>query len=493
MMFNDDTPETPNPTIPGMEAAGTIEPPREVAPGERVKGTIVKIGEATSFVDFGGRSEGAIDTAQLRGDDGQLTVQEGDTLEATVESVADGVILTLGKGHKGAVDDSFIDAAFADGQPVDGTVKAVNKGGLVLDVNGVRGFCPLAQIDLTFVSDASSYIGKRFTFRILQWDKDKKNLVLSRRALLQEERGRKGAETRSGLALGADIEGVVKRLAAFGAFIDLGGVEGLAHISELSRHRVNNPAEVIKEGETVKVRVIKIEDLGGPKERISLSLKALEADPWESIHERFHEGDTVEGKVVRLADFGAFVELAAGIDGLIHLSELSWQPVAHPRDAVAPGTPVTARVLRIEPDRKRISLSLRALQEAPPRAEAPEVKIGQVLEGTVASVKNYGVFVNLPGLGARVSGLVPRSETGESRNADLNKRFPAGTPVKAEVIQIDDQGRIKLSLAAAHESNARRDLEEYRRSQPAAQSAPTFGPMAELLRPLKEKMENAGQ
>jgi len=490
MMFNDDTPETHDlPADPLFEAA-TINSPREVAAGERVKGTVVKIGEMTSFVDFGGRSEGSIDTAELRAEDGTLTVKEGDQLEATVTEVAEGITLTLGKGKGAPVDHSFIDAASQNGIPIEGTIKAVNKGGVVVDVAGVRAFCPVAQLDIAYVADPSAWVGRQLTFRITQWDAEKKNLVVSRRALLAEEREKKGGETRARLTVGQDLEGVVKRLAAFGAFIDLGGVEGLAHVSELSRARVANPSDVLKEGQTVHVRVIKIEDLGGAKERISLSLKALEADPWSNVTSQFQEGAVVEGNVVRLADFGAFVELAPGIDGLIHLTELMHGSVAHPRDAVTTGDRVTARILRIEPDRKRISLSLKALMPAPPPEPTPEVNVGQEVEGTVASVKNYGIFVNLPSIGPRVSGLVPRIETGEARGADLAKRFPVGSPIKAEIIQVDEQGRIKLSMAAHASSSERRDMEDFKRSQPQRSEQPNMNPLAELLRPLKEKMES---
>ncbi len=490
MMFNDDTPETQEiPADPVFEA-GSMASPREVTAGERVTGTVVKIGEMTSFVDFGGRSEGSIDTAELRADDGSLTVKEGDQLEAVVAEVAEGITLTLGKGKGATVDHSFIDAASQNGTPIEGSIKAVNKGGVVVDIGGVRAFCPVAQLDIAYVADPSAWVGRQLTFRITQWDAEKKNLVVSRRALLAEDREKKGGETRGRLAVGQDLEGVVKRLAAFGAFIDLGGVEGLAHVSELSRARVANPSDVLKEGQTITVRVIKIEDLSGPKERISLSLKALEVDPWSNVAGQFQEGEVVEGNVVRLADFGAFVELAPGIDGLIHLTELMHGSVAHPRDAVTTGDRVTARILRIEPDRKRISLSLKALMPAPPPEPMPEVSVGQSVEGTVASVKNYGIFVNLPSIGPRVSGLVPRIETGEARGADLAKRFPVGSPIKAEIIQVDEQGRIKLSMAAHTSSNERRDMEDFKRSQPQRSEQPNMSALAELLRPLKEKMES---
>ncbi|HEX7880184.1 MAG TPA: S1 RNA-binding domain-containing protein [Candidatus Eisenbacteria bacterium] len=489
MMFNDDTPETQEQAAPAFDAEA-ITSPREVAAGEKVTGTVVKIGETTSFVDFGGRSEGSIETSEFKSEDGTLTVKEGDTIEATVLAVGDGITLTIGKAKGPSVDLGFIDAASASGAPLEGTVKAVNKGGVVVDIGGVRAFCPVAQIDIAYVADPSAWVGRQLAFRVTQWDRDKKNLVVSRRALLQEERDRKGTETRGKLAVGQDLDGVVKRLAAFGAFIDLGGVEGLAHVSELSRSRVANPSDVLKEGQSVRVKVIKIEDLSGAKERISLSLKALEADPWSSVAAQFQEGQVVEGNIVRLADFGAFVELAPGIDGLIHVSELGHGSVAHPRDAVATGDKVTARVQRIEPDRKRISLSLKALMPAPPPEPRTQVNIGTEVEGTVASVKNYGIFVNLPSLGARVSGLVPRAETGESRGADLARRFPVGSPIKAEIIQVDEQGRIKLSMAAHATSSERRDLEEFKRSQPQRSEQPNMNPLAELLRPLKEKMES---
>jgi small subunit ribosomal protein S1 len=502
MMFNDDTPETQEKVLTGLEEALTT-PPRDVSVGERVKGKVVTIGETSSFVDFGGRSEGAIETSQLMKEDGTPAYNVGDTIEATVESVENGVILTLGKG-KAPVDLSFIDAAAELKTALDGMVKAVNKGGLVVDVNGVRAFCPVAQIDLSYVADPSVFVGRRLQFRILQWDKSSKNLVVSRRALLQEERDQKGAEIRNNLAPGQEFEGTVRRLAPFGAFIDLGGVEGLAHISELSLSRVNHPSEVVKEGDRIRVKVIKVEDLGGPKERISLSVKALAADPWSNVAETFREGESVAGTIVRLTDFGAFVELAPGIDGLVHVSELAHRQVAHPRDAVQVGDKVNARVLKVDPSKKRISLSIKALEEAPAGAisggggggkssPAVSAQVGQVVDGTVASVKTFGVFVNLPSLGNRVSGLVPRPETGLPRNADLAKKFPVGSPVKAEIIAIDEQNRIRLSIHSAEQKAERAEADDYRRGQTARPAETSFGPLAELLRPLKEKMESGGE
>lgn len=513
MMFNDDTPETHSPTpgaatesnvsepaaaAPGADAPDmsesmlTAESLKDVSVGDRVKGKIVSIGESSSFVDFGGRSEGAIESSQLRNADGSPAYKIGDEIEASVLSVTDGVTLTIGKAGKAQVDVSFIDEAMASDQPLQGVIKAVNKGGLVIDISGVRGFCPVAQIDLTYVANPASFVGQHGTFKILQWDREKKNLVVSRRAILQADRDEKGRTTRAEIAVGQELEGIVRRLAQFGAFIDLGGVEGLAHVSELSHTRVSQPSDVVKEGDKVRVRVIKIEDLGGAKERISLSMKALEGDPWQSAASQFTDGTTIEGSVVRLTDFGAFVELGPGIDGLIHVSELAHRQVAHPRDAVSVGDHVSVKVLRVDLDKKRISLSLKALLEAPAREAAPAVEatVGQVVEGTVASVKPYGVFVNLPLLGQRVSGLLPRAEIGDGRGGDLVKRFPVGTSVTAEISQIDDQGRIRLSIQGAQRKTERQDLDDYRRSQPSKPEN-AFGPMAELLRPLKEKMENS--
>lgn len=529
MMFNDDTPETQSPAPGGLPAddsssavdtvaaspaanpasesvadqvAESVAPAmtesmldaeslKEVSVGDRVKGRIVSIGESSSFVDFGGRSEGAMESSQLRNADGTLAFKVGDEIEASVLSVNDGVTLTMGKAGKAQIDVSFIDEAAAHDQPLQGVIKAVNKGGLVIDVAGVRGFCPVAQIDLTYVANPAAFVGQHGLFKILQWDREKNNLVVSRRAILQAERDAKAQVTRANLAVGQELDGIVRRLAQFGAFVDLGGVEGLAHVSELSHTRVSQPSDVVKEGDAVRVRIIKIEDLGGAKERISLSMKALESDPWQSAASQFADGSTVEGSVVRLTDFGAFVELGPGIDGLIHVSELAHSQVAHPRDAVAVGDNVSVKVLRVDLSKKRISLSLKALLEAPAREAAPTtgITVGQIVEGTVASVKPYGVFVNLPALGQRVSGLLPRTEIGDGRGGDLVKRFPVGSPVQAEISQIDEQGRIRLSVSGAQRKTERQDLDDYRRSQPARTEG-AFGPMADLLRPLKEKMES---
>ncbi len=354
--------------------------PREAKVGDKVKGKVVSIGEDSVFVDFGGRAEGALPIGQLKDDEGNLKVKEGDPIEATIATLEGQITLQLAVRRQDAGLAVLIKAK-DEGTPVEGKVKGTNSGGFEVILGGIRGFCPFSQMDLGPVGEGQQFIGQVLHFKVLDVSEKGRRVVLSRKALLKNERVHHAGEMRGKLEPGQVIEGAVTRLLPFGAFIDIGGVQGLVHVSEISHKRVGDPSEALTVGQKVSVKVLKLEHLGeGKKERISLSIKAADADPWTTLEGKIKEGDVVKGPVLRVMDFGAFVELFPGIDGLVHVSQLARRRVAHPRDVVTVGQEVEARVTKIDPAAKRISLSMSAL-EAPSAGDMSDMMTGGGYEG----------------------------------------------------------------------------------------------------------------
>jgi small subunit ribosomal protein S1 len=335
--------------------------------GDVVKGTIVNVGKDAVFVDLGGKAEGQLDRAQVTDHEGKLLVKLGDVIEARVAADTGGSLslrVKLGRGPEARAE---LAQAQDLGIPVDGLVTEVVKGGLSVDVAGVRGFCPASQIDTRFVDDLSVYVGQRLTFRVTRYEPPR-NLVLSRRALLEEENELKSAELRKHLVPGLVVHGKVVGFKPFGAFVDLGGIEGMLHVSELGYSRVEKPEDMLALGQEIDVVVLKVEPgQGKEKERISLSLKALGNDPWSDAVAKLATGQRVKGTITRLQPFGAFVELAPGVEGLVHISELgAGRRINHPKEVVAAGQQVEAVVLGIDLERRRLSLSLADSKEAAP-------------------------------------------------------------------------------------------------------------------------------
>lgn len=344
-----------------MFAASEKGAPKTKRPrvGDVVRGKVISVGKDAVFLDVGGKAEGTLDRAQVTDSEGKLTVKIGDTLEARVASDHGGVLgLRIKLGGKGPEMRAELAQAAELGIPVEGTVTEVIKGGVSVDVAGVRGFCPASQIEARFVEDLTQYVGRKLTFKITRYEP--RNLVLSRRALVEEENKAKAAETRKKIEVGVVIRGKVTGFKPFGAFVDIGGLEGMLHVSELGYARVDKPEDVLQLGQELDVAIVKMEG-----DRISLSLKALADDPWTTATSGLHEGSQVKGKITRLADFGAFVEIAPGVDGLVHISELgAGRRINHPKEVVSPGQQVDATVLRIDHDARKLSLSLNGEREA---------------------------------------------------------------------------------------------------------------------------------
>ena len=342
--------------------------------GDRVRGKLVSIGQLVAVVELADGGEGTLDVVELRDPAGKLTANLGETIEARVTAKGEkaGIVSLRIAPARGADARAGLGQAAQSGLPVDGLVTGVNKGGLEVTVAGARAFCPISQIDRSQVADASVYVGQRLQFRITKYDETDPrgpNIVLSRRALLEEESRERAATTRATLSVGSVVSGVVRSVKDFGAFVDIGGLDGLLPASELGYDRGARPADVLSVGQAVTVQVLRIEKPREPRDpskrardndQITLSLKALERDPWEEAVERLKPGTVVKGKVARCEVFGAFVEVSPGVEGLLHISELgnavNDRSLRHARDAVKPGDELEVAVLSVDREKRRISL-----------------------------------------------------------------------------------------------------------------------------------------
>jgi len=350
--------------------------------GSTVSGKVIEISPDAVFVDLGGKAEGVIDRLELADEEGRLSIAVGDTLEAQVAGTdpESGAVRLRKRFGRGAEVAEAVREAFSLGVPIEGRISAVIKGGLEVEVGSLRGFCPASQADLRYVENLGEMVGRRLEFRItkLEEGRGRPNLVLSRRAVLEEQARARAAEARERLKPGGVVTGRVSSLTAYGAFVDLGGVEGMLHVSEISHARLAHPQEMLAVGQEVEVQVLRIEPGKDGRDRIALSRKALEASPWQGVEARFPVGAELTGRVKRLESFGAFVEIAPGLEGLIHISELGRDKrIQHPREVVSLGQDLAVRVLGVDAAKRRISLALGAgagagAEEASEPAPAPD-------------------------------------------------------------------------------------------------------------------------
>ncbi len=458
-----------------------------VSPGDTVSGVVVKINQDTIFIDLGGKSEGIAEKEEFLDKEGNLTLKEGDPVKLKVSSVRNGIHLSRSIRAHGAEALEMLREAQQNQIPVEGRVAAVNAGGLEVDLSGIRGFCPMGQIDLRFCKNPEEHIGARYHFRIMEIDEKRKNIILSRRMLLQEEQEKLAQETLSSLKEGLQVEGIVTKLADFGAFVDIGGIEGMVHVSEISHSRIPHPSEVLKTGQRIQAKILKIEPDKGNRLRIALSIRALELEPWERGLE-FKEGDVICGKVSRLADFGAFVEVAPGVDGLLHLSEISYERISHPNKVLKEGDSIEVLVLKIDEEKRRISLSLkeamikRRMAEQEDGQKAVHLDVGQVLSGIVEDHKPYGIFVRLPQIGLDVRGLLPMEEIADADKVDVKKRFPRGKEIRVEIIDLDKKGKIRLSQKVMKEREEREGYQKFVQKEGKSGSLGTLGDIFKNLK-----------
>jgi small subunit ribosomal protein S1 len=342
--------------------------------GARVKGRVVSIGPEHVLIDHGGRSEAVAETRHFRADDGTLRLAEGQEVELFVVAAADQVVLAPSVRADAHAAQRQLREAKAGGIPVTGRVTGMNTGGLQVDLGGARGFCPLSQIESGFCADPSAHVGRTLEFLVTSVEEGRGGAVLSRRALLKRGEDEAARQLMATLKPGDEREGRVTRLEGFGAFVDLGGVEGMVHVSEIRHERTGHPKEALASGDAVRVRVLRLEAGRDGRPRIALSIRACAPDPWTSAPARFPVGSRVTGTVARLADFGAFVTLLPGVDGLVHVSQVARGRVNHARDVLAVGQEIEAVVLSVDLEKRRIALSIRDALGGVPGEPEPAVE-----------------------------------------------------------------------------------------------------------------------
>ncbi len=422
---------------------------RALEKGQVVRGRVIQLSDEHVFVDVGGKGEGIIERAEF--DD----IAIGDEVEATVVATGDEIRLSH-RLRQGAQAREALEVAAQTGVPVEGRVAGVIKGGYEVTVGGLRAFCPFSQMDLRRVESEQDFVGRVLEFRVTKFAEGGRNVVVSRRALLEEQAAKAAEETRKKIAPDAVLPGIVASLADFGAFVDLGGVQGLVPISEISHARVERPGDRLRVGEPVTVKVIRLDEAKG---RITLSLKALEGDPWAGVPGRLRERQVLTGRARRATDFGVFVELLPGVDGLLHASEIPRHRAGALREAVAAGAEIVVMVVAVDPARRRIALALAPEGAAVGEETASTVAVGAVLTGTVERVEPFGVFVRL---GPGQTGLVPNAELGAPRGGDPRKAFPPGSEMKVLVLAIEDGGRrIRLSREQALAQEEQAETQAY--------------------------------
>ena len=425
-----------------MEQADRVPSRRFFETGERVEGRITKITDRFILVDLGVRSEGVASREQFLTDEGELEVSEGETREFFVlRSGCDGVVLGKQLDARQA-SAALLEQALDSGLPVQGRVTGKNKGGFEVELLGATAFCPFSQIDLRNAEEPDVYLNETFRFKVTEVREGGRRIVVSRAALLREEQERQRKELLDSIEEGQVRDGVVSNVREFGAFVDLGGVDGLVHISELSWDTVEKAEDVVRPGDAVTVRVLGIEER--PKGlRISLSMKQAMGDPWETVQEQFHVGQNVRGTVTRTAPFGAFVQIARGVEGLVHISELSWDHVRRAEDVVSQGQTISVQIQDIDLLRRRISLSAKLAQGDPWQDVADRFAVGAEARGTIEKVEDFGVFV---ALGDGITALLPRSEMELGRNETPHSKARAGEEIVARVLSVDlEQRRMALT------------------------------------------------
>jgi small subunit ribosomal protein S1 len=441
------SPAEPTAEMPDMESMSELyeESLRRVQEGEVVKGRIVSVTKDYVMVDIGYKSEGQIPIHEFTTPEGEVTAQVGEEVEALMESREDeegALMLSKNKASKIKVWEDVSSAYHDDGE-VEGTIVAKVKGGLSVDLGGIVAFLPGSQVDLAPMRHTDHLIGQRFSFKVLKFNRKRRNVVLSRRVLLEKEKNEAKAKLLASLEEGKIVDGMVKNITDYGIFVDLGGLDGLLHITDLSYGRVRHPADLFKVGDNITVKVLSF-DL--EKERISLGLKQLTPDPWSVVEEKYSLGTRVTGKVVSLTDYGAFVELEPGVEGLIHISELSWtRKVRHPSQVLSVSDMVETTVLEVEPQRKRISLSLKQVEPNPWEVIGEKYPVGSVIEGKIKNITDFGIFI---GIDEGIDGLVHISDISwTKRFKHPSELFKKGQVIQAKVLYIDkDNERFSLSI-----------------------------------------------
>ncbi len=421
-----------------------IDTPNE---GSVVKGKVIAIEAGQAIIDVGYKMEGRVDLKEFANPGEAPTIAVGDEVEVyldRVENARGEAVISREKARREEAWDR-LEKAYASEERVDGAIFGRVKGGFTVDLGGAVAFLPGSQVDVRPVRDAGPLMGLKQPFQILKMDRRRGNIVVSRRAILEESRAEQRAEVIGNLTEGQVVEGVVKNITEYGAFVDLGGVDGLLHVTDMAWRRVNHPSEILSIGETVKVQVVKINK---DTHRISLGMKQLQNDPWDSVEQKFPIGSVHKGRVTNITDYGAFVELEAGVEGLVHVSEMSWtKKNVHPGKIVSTSQEVDVMVLEIDTAKRRVSLGLKQCMRNPWEVFAEAHPVGSVIEGEVKNITEFGLFI---GLENDIDGMVHLSDLSwEQRGEDAIQNYRKGDIVKAAVTEVDiEKERISLSIKA---------------------------------------------
>ena len=418
---------------------------RDFMEGTVVKGQVVGIEKDFAIIDVGLKTEGRVLMKEFTQDDGALTLKVGDTVEVFLERVENAMGEAVISRDKARREEAWtrLEGVYALNEPVMGSIVGRVKGGFTVDLGGASAFLPGSQVDIRPVRDVGPLMGKEQPFAILKMDRPRGNIVVSRRAILEEARAEQRTELVAQLQEGEVREGVVKNITDYGAFVDLGGIDGLLHVTDMSWKRVNHPSQVLAVGDTVKVQIVKINP---DTQRISLGMKQLQSDPWDGVEAKYPVGAKFTGRITNITDYGAFVELEAGVEGLVHVSEMSWtKKNVHPGKIVSTSQEVEVVVLDVDPSKRRVSLGLKQAMANPWDSFLETHPVGSTVEGEVKNATEFGLFI---GLENDIDGMVHLSDLDwTAPGEEVITRYQKGEMVKAQVLDVDvEKERISLGI-----------------------------------------------
>ena len=418
---------------------------RDLGEGQVVHGRVVGIEKDIIIIDVGLKTEGRIPAREFGIGEGAVIPKVGDDVEVYLERVENALGEAVISRDKARREEAWtrLEVVFADGHPVNGTIVGRVKGGFTVDLGGASAFLPGSQVDIRPVRDVGPLMGKEQPFQILKMDRPRGNIVVSRRAILEEARAEQRTELVGQLQEGEVRDGVVKNITDYGAFVDLGGIDGLLHVTDMSWKRVSHPSQVLAVGDTVKVQIVKINP---DTQRISLGMKQLQSDPWDGVEAKYPPGARFTGRITNITDYGAFVELEAGVEGLVHVSEMSWtKKNVHPGKIVSTSQEVDVVVLDVDASKRRISLGLKQAQDNPWDAFVANHPIGSTVEGEVKNATEFGLFI---GLDNDIDGMVHLSDLDWNVSGEeAIQRYRKGEMVKAKVLDVDvEKERVSLGI-----------------------------------------------
>ena len=417
----------------------------ETRPGSIVRGVVVAIDKDVVLVDAGLKSESAIPAEQFKNAQGELEIQVGDEVDVALDAVEDGFGETLLSREKAKRHEAWItlEKAYEDAETVTGVINGKVKGGFTVELNGIRAFLPGSLVDVRPVRDTLHLEGKELEFKVIKLDQKRNNVVVSRRAVIESENSAERDQLLENLQEGMEVKGIVKNLTDYGAFVDLGGVDGLLHITDMAWKRVKHPSEIVNVGDEITVKVLKFDR---ERTRVSLGLKQLGEDPWVAIAKRYPEGTKLTGRVTNLTDYGCFVEIEEGVEGLVHVSEMDWtNKNVDPKKVVQLGEEVEVMVLEIDEERRRISLGMKQCKPNPWEEFAATHQKGDTVKGQIKSITDFGVFIGLEG---GIDGLVHLSDLSWTEpGEEAVRKYKKGEELEAVVLSIDvERERISLGV-----------------------------------------------